>query len=75
MVDAARRRGRQERGGQLFAGTPAVWVEQVAAYGNDLERHRSLWTAENLRGAGFEVVDDGEPDRFGNQMLLAVSRL
>ena len=49
-----------------------VWMEQEDAYGNEFERHRSLWTAEELRGAGFEVLEAGEPDRFGNQMLLAV---
>jgi hypothetical protein len=32
----------------------------------------SIWTAEELRGAGFEVLEAGEPDQFGNQMLLAV---
>ncbi len=58
--------------GQFFVGTPAVWMEQGAAYGNDFERHRSLWTAEDLRLAGFEILESGEPDRFGNQMLLAV---
>jgi len=49
-------------------------MEQGAAYGNEFERHRSLWTAEGLRGAGFEVLNAGEPDRFGNQMLLAVGQ-
>jgi hypothetical protein len=58
--------------GQLFVGTPAVWMEQGAAYGNDFERHRSLWTAEDMRGTGFEILEGGRPDRFGNQMLLAV---
>lgn len=64
--------GRLSAVGQFFVGTPAVWMEQGAAYGNEFERHRSLWTAEDLRGAGFEVLQAGEPDRFGNQMLLAV---
>ena len=67
-------RGRLSQGGRLYVGTPAVWMEQGAAFGNEFERHRSLWTAEDLRGAGFEVLEAGEPDRFGNQMLLAVSR-
>lgn len=65
-------RGRLAPGGRLYVGTPAVWMEQGAAYGNEFERHRSLWTAEELRQAGFDVLEDGETDQFGNQMLLAV---
>lgn len=42
--------------------------------GMNFERHRSLWTAVELRGAGFEVLEAGEPDRFGNPMLLAVGQ-
>lgn len=64
-------RGRLSQGGQFFVGTPAVWMEQGAAYGNELERHRSLWTAEELREAGLELIDSGERDRFGNRMLVA----
>lgn len=56
----------------LFVGTPAVWMEQGAVYGNELERHRSIWTAEEFRTAGFEVLDSGELDRFGNRMLLRI---
>ena len=70
ILAAARRRLSQ--GGRLYVGTPAVWMEQGAAYDNEFERHRSLWTAGDLRGAGFEVLEAGGPDRFGNQMLLAV---
>lgn len=58
--------------GQFFVGTPAVWMEQGAVCGNELERHRSLWTAAELQEAGLEILDDGAADRFGNQMLLAV---
>jgi len=59
--------------GRLFVGTPAVWMEQDAANGNELERHRSLWTADELRALGFELLDDGTIDRFGNQMLLGMA--
>ena len=65
-------RGRLSPVGQFFVGTPAVWMEQGAAYGNELERHRSLWTAEELRKVGFDVLNDAEVDRFGNEMLLAL---
>jgi hypothetical protein len=60
--------------GCLYVGTPAVWMEQGAAYGNELERHRSLWTAEELRSIGLHVLVDGKTDPFGNQMLFAVGR-
>ena len=66
-------RRRLSPGGRLFVGTPAVWMDQGAAYGNELERHRSLWTADDLRASGFELLDDGATDRCGNQMLLGVT--
>ena len=59
--------------GRLFVGTPAVWMEQGAAYGNEFERHRSLRTADDLRASGFELLDNGYADKFGNQMLLGTS--
>ncbi len=66
-------RNRLSPRGRLFVGTPAVWMEQGAAYGNALERHRSLWTAGDLRGLDFELLDEGTTDRYGNEMLLAVA--
>ena len=67
-------RGRLSLCGQFFVGTPAVWMEQGAVHGNEFERHRSLWTAEELRATGFHVLVDGRTDHFGNQMLFAVGR-
>ena len=66
-------RSRLSTEGRLFVGTPAVWMAQGAAYGNELERHRSLWTAGELRSLGFGLIDDGTTDQFGNQMLLGVA--
>jgi hypothetical protein len=66
-------RRRLSPGGRFFVGTPAVWMDQGAAYGNEFERHRSLWTADDLRASGFELLADGTTDRFGNQMLLGVA--
>jgi len=63
-------RARLSPGGRFFVGTPAVWMDQGAVYGNELERHRSLWTAAELRSLDFELLLDGTPDQFGNQMLL-----
>lgn len=50
----------QERltpGGVIYIGTPGVWIEQGAAYGNKFERHQSLWTAEDLRSMGFDIAE------------------
>ncbi|MFO0906452.1 MAG: hypothetical protein U0939_25835, partial [Pirellulales bacterium] len=66
-------RSRLSPGGRLFVGTPAVWMDQGAAYGNEFERHRSLWTADDLGALGFELLNDGTIDRNGNQMLLGVA--
>lgn len=64
-------RGRLTPTGRLYVGTPAVWMEQGAAHGNEYERHRSLWTAEELMSLGFTVHWDGTADQCGNQMLAA----
>lgn len=56
-------------GGVLLIGTPAVWAEQGAVYGNEYETHRSLW-AWNEFPPGFEVIKNGEPDEFGHRMIL-----
>lgn len=58
--------------GILLVGTPAVFTEQDAAYNNEMERHRSLWTATELADAGLCVLSDGEPDQWGNRMALAI---
>ena len=71
VLSAARQR--LSANGRLFVGTPAVWMEQGAFYGNELERHRSLWTADELRAVGFTVLWDGSPDTAGNEMLLSVA--
>jgi hypothetical protein len=59
-----RHRTVEENDYQFFVGTPAVWMEQGAVYGNEFERNRSLWTAEELRGVGCELLEAGEPARF-----------
>lgn len=58
-------------GGQLVVSTPAVFIEQGAAYGNELEVHRSLWDADDLKMLGFKILVDGKKraDKFGNRML------
>ncbi len=58
-------------GGSLFVGTPGIFCEQGAVGGNEWERHRSLWLASDFAGQGFRVILDGNPDAFGNQMVLA----
>jgi hypothetical protein len=50
---------------------PAVWIDRGVAYGNKLERHRSIWTSDELQSLGFELLDGRATDCLGNQMLLA----
>lgn len=66
-------RAKLHHGGILMVGTPAVYMEQGAAHGNELERHRSLWTAEDLSAAGLAIILDGSPDAWGNQMAMGVA--
>lgn len=58
-------------GGLLWVGTPGIWQEQGAVFGNSLETHRCLWSADELRAAGLEIVLNGSRDTHGNRMLLA----
>jgi 2-polyprenyl-3-methyl-5-hydroxy-6-metoxy-1,4-benzoquinol methylase len=57
--------------GRLVVSTPGIWFEQGAAYGNEFERHRSLWTPAMFRELGFDVLWDGTLTR-GQQMIVAV---
>ena len=65
-------------GGWFYVATPAVFMEQGAAYGNEFERHRSLWMQAHFeecvevnkdRCSEFIVLQDGSADVFGNCML------
>lgn len=59
-------------GGILLISTPAVWIEQGAAYGNELETHRSLWHFTDFIGMhGVEIIKDGgREDDMGYKMLV-----
>lgn len=68
-------------GGCFYVATPAIFMEQGAAYGNEFERHRSLWTAADFHALAsahsqvcsrVEILQDGSPDVFGNLMLTGV---
>lgn len=63
-------------GGCFYVATPAVFMEQGAAYGNEFERHRSLWRLADFEDLAaprrLEVLQSGAPDEFGNQMLTVV---
>jgi hypothetical protein len=65
----------QERvapGGTLIVATPAVLVEQAAVNGNELERHRSVWTATDLQSLGFNTILSGnEPQIAFTPTILA----
>lgn len=56
-------------GGIALIGTPGIFQEQGAAYGNEFERHRSLWGPYDFP-AGYTILQDGSPDRDGHQMIL-----
>jgi len=59
-------------GGTLIVATPAVFVEQTAVNGNDLERHRSVWTPAALEALGFRMVLTGdEPQVAFTPTILA----
>jgi len=57
--------------GRLMVGTPAIFMAQDAVGGNEFERHRSLWTAQDFSGRRWQIQKTGDPDAFGHQMLLA----
>lgn len=64
-------RSRLRPGGSLYVGTPAVFIEQGAHEGNELEEHRSLWTPEDLTASHpCEILQSGEGDPQGYRMLL-----
>lgn len=56
-------------GGIALIGTPGIFQEQGAAYGNEFERHRSLWGPYDFP-AGYTILQDGSPDKDGHQMIL-----
>lgn len=72
--------------GHLYVATPAIFCEQGAVYANEFERHRSLWYKDDFEllanrfaidGVQLAVLQDGQPDQFGNLMLtvaLSVGR-
>ena len=70
QVLCAARQRLSERGVLLIA-TPAIWHAQLAEHGNELETHRTLWTAAELRRAGCAILWDGATDRWGQAMLVA----
>ncbi|MDR3639218.1 MAG: methyltransferase domain-containing protein [Isosphaeraceae bacterium] len=60
-------------GGTLIVATPAVFIDQPAVYGNELERHRSIWTAAQLEALGFRTVLSGhEPQVALSPTVLSI---
>jgi predicted TPR repeat methyltransferase len=57
--------------GLLVIVTPGVWIEQGAAYGNELETHKSLWSSLDFQAHGFKIVKDGSVDDMGYMMIVA----
>lgn len=55
----------------IFISTPAIFYEQCNEFENTHEKHLCLWTKEELKELGFEILWGGEPDIWGNRMLIA----
>lgn len=65
-------------GGVFLLSTPAIHCEQGAVYGNEFERHKCVWAADELLefiaqrpGYEIEILQDGKLDSFGTMMLTA----
>lgn len=58
-------------GGRLLVTTPARFIPQEAVYGNERERHRSLWSDSDLAQLGFLVERAGKPDYYCGECLFA----
>ena len=57
-------------GGVLMVATPGLFVAQENVYGNELERHLSLWLPKDLQAHGFEILRDETPDKYGHMMVI-----
>src|SRR5215471_7345242 len=60
--------------GILLVSTPADFFEQGAVYGNAWERHRSVWSAQELASHGFEVEIVGRPEFLCGRALFGIWR-
>jgi hypothetical protein len=61
---------RVAEGGCLLVATPAKFRPQEAVYGNERERHRSLWSPDDLADLGFHVECTGSEDYFCGECLF-----
>jgi len=59
------------RRGVIVIVTPAIWINQGAYRGNELETHKSLWTPDDFRALGFAIIQDGSLDPYGYRMIVA----
>jgi len=57
-------------GGCLLITTPAAYFEQGPEYGNQFERHLSLWTEHELRELGFETEIVGDQRWFCGETIV-----
>lgn len=57
-------------GGVLMVATPGLFVPQENVYGNELERHLSLWLPADLQAHGFEILRNENPDQYGHMMVI-----
>lgn len=60
-----------EKGGMFYIATPGIFCEQGSVHGNESEKHLSLWSSEDFKNVGFEIITAGKtPDKLGHQMVL-----
>lgn len=59
-------------GGKFIITTPARFFEQGNVYGNEFERHRSLWDVIDFAKLGFKIINNGNRDQYGCYMLTVV---
>ncbi len=56
--------------GTLFVATPAVFVEQFAVNGDELDGRRSVWTAAELESLGFQTVLSGDEPQIAFTLTI-----
>jgi len=57
-------------GGSLLVTTPAAYFEQGPVYGNEYERHRSLWTESDFQQLGFETAVVGDKRWYCGEAIV-----
>ena len=57
-------------GGTIIVITPAHFVPQGITHGNEYEQHRSLWTTDEFRSLGYEMLLNEDDPQVGFDVAL-----